>query len=77
MAKASTAIKNAKVMRVLSGKAIVLLIADIISNDEAQYSKLIQKDNSDNYVSNRKPKIYLLPIATFFNLRLVSVLPDS
>lgn len=77
IAKASKPIKNAKVMRVLSDKAIVLLVADITSNDEAQYSKLIQKDNSDNYVSNHKPKICLLLIATFFNLRPISVLPDS
>lgn len=51
MAKASKDIKNAKVIRVLSDKLIVLLVSGITSNDEeGQISKLIQPDNSDKYV---------------------------
>lgn len=51
IAKASKLIKNAKVTRALNDKILVLLVADIISNDEeAQYSKLIQQDNSDKDV---------------------------
>lgn len=46
IAKASKPIKNAKVIRMLSVEVIVLLVADITSNDEAQYSKLIQQGNS-------------------------------
>lgn len=51
VAKASKYIKNAKAIQVLGDKLIVLLVSDIMPNDEeAQYTKLIQPDNSDKYV---------------------------